>query len=278
MRNIFVFLSNFDRNGSKKIFRDIWICYERAFATKPINYGGTLMKFFSTTLIILMSGYFSYGMDNNNTDTNLLRQNNLQLVEVETPEINATTNGNNGSSIFLTVEQESFSHLNANGLAILEEQANEAYHNLSKWQLERIRHYAAHGQFEAYKGLIKFWRFVEGGAFPLSELCQLVTAGLPLLSIFTGSKFDTGMKVLTTLFGVLGLFFGRISDFAGQRIAEETAISDILLLLQNNHLANVPPPLQALSPLLDNFDDESIYQDSSNDNIDSDASVSSESE
>lgn len=211
------------------------------------------MKKISVTLVILASGFFqtTYGM--NNQETNVIRQNTVQSAEIRAPENNGPIIETAITSIVLDIEQESFPHLNTNGIAVLNEQTNDAYRNLSKWQLERIRHYAVHGQFDAYKGLIKFWRFIEGGAFPLSELFQLFTAVLPLLSIFNENGFETGVKILTTLSGILGLFFGRISDFAGQRIAEETEISDILAILKNKQLEN-----NRQNPILEN---ESIYQD-----------------
>lgn len=228
------------------------------------------MKKFSAVLFILTSGYFqvSYGMDNNE-DNRLQQQNEQLLAEVRNPNNNApmaeARNPENNvatTMINLTIEQERFPHLNHNGIAILEEQVNEAYRSLSKWQLERIRHYAAHGQFDAYKNLIKFWRVVEGGAFPLSEFFQLVTAALPLLSIFNGDKFGTGLKILTALSGILGLFFGRISDFAGQRIAEETEISDILIVLRNEQLVR-NPILDNIVPNQDNSD-SSLDEDPEN--------------
>lgn len=210
------------------------------------------MRKISATLIILASGFFqiNYGMMNNNRqEENMSQQFTQQVSEIRQSENNnASTIETSPTDIVLGIAPENFPHLNENGIAVLNEQTNKAYRNLSNWQHERIRHYAVRGQFDAYNGLIKFWRFIEGGAFPLSELFQLFTAVLPLLSIFNENKFGTGLKILTTLSGILGLFFSRISDFAGQRITEETEISDILAILKNNN------PNSGTHPLITNQD------------------------
>lgn len=136
-------------------------------------------------------------------------------------------------AIQLKVTSNDFPLLNENGLQVLENEVNIAYKNLNKWQQERLRFYAENGQFDAYVGLIKFWHVIESATYPLSGLFQLVNSVLPLVSIgVEGSTFSLAMKIAICATGVFGLFFSQISQYAGNRISEETAIHDILQVLR----------------------------------------------
>lgn len=203
--------------------------------------------------IMLGSLASAYGM--NLQPNNLTQESSAEMTSVVSSENNTVQNsitaasqhantdviGSTGNvreeTVHLQIIPENFSLLNENGLQMIDREVNSAYRNLSKWQHERLRYLAENGQFDAYRGFIRFWHVIESWTYPAAGLAQLVNTVLPLVVITKGDKL--WLEIAMCVSGVLGLFFGQISVYAGTRISEQTAIHDILQVLRRR------PPARA---------------------------------